>query len=335
MIQNVLFLVEKIIFICYEMMYNAIMIIDKEGSELNKMISDIMALAIAAGMAGFMPCTAQNTVPYTIEASAADVVSALSNPNATAETKSLYSFLCDTYGNNILSGQQESTWMGSEDYEFDIIKNASGKLPVIRGLDYMGDDFSGCNRRAKSWAAKGGIVTICWHCGSDFTGSHTESMETNLDWDKALTPGTTEYNNLIAGMDKGAKALLELQEAGVPVIWRPFHETDGGWFWWSKGGAENFKKLWRIMYDRYTNYWGLNNLIWICGYSGEVRDGWYPGDEYVDIIGADTYVDHTNSLADMYNKTAKVSNKPVCLHENEPIPDPDKLESDGGNGFGS
>ena len=133
----------------------------------------------------------------------------LSNPKASAQAQSLYSFLCDTYGKYVISGQQESTWMGSENYEFDIIKNASGKYPALRGLDYMGDDFSGCNRRAKSWYQQGGIVTICWHCGSDFSGSHTESMNTDLNWDKALTPGTNEYNNLIAGMDKGAAALKE------------------------------------------------------------------------------------------------------------------------------
>ena len=253
----------------------------------------------------------------------------LSNPNASAEAQSLYSFLCDTYGNYVISGQQESTWMGSEDYEFNIIKNASGKYPALRGLDYMGDDFSGCNRRAKSWYSKGGIVTICWHCGSDFSGSHTESMNTQLNWDKALTEGTPEYNALISGMDKGAKALSELKAAGVPVIWRPFHEFDGKWFWWGKGGAENFKKLWRIMYDRYTNYWGLDNLIWNLGYCGDVNSGWYPGDEYVDIIGADTYVNHTDSLLGMYQKTAQVADKPVCLHENGPIPDPEKLRADG------
>ncbi len=252
----------------------------------------------------------------------------LSNPNASAQAQSLYSFLCDTYGNYTLSGQQESTWMGSEDYEFEIIRNASGRLPAVRGLDYMGDDFAGCNRRAISWYKQGGIVTICWHCGSDFRGSHTESMETNLDWSKALTPGTNEYNNLIAGMDKGAKALLELKEAGVPVVWRPFHEFDGKWFWWGKGGPENFKKLWQIMYDRYTNYWGLDNLIWSLGYCGDVNSGWYPGDAYVDIIGADTYVNHTDSLVNMYQRTAQIAQKPVCLHENGPIPDPDKMAAD-------
>ncbi len=253
----------------------------------------------------------------------------LSNPNATQKTQSLYAFLCDTYGKKALAGQQESTWKGSENYEFNIIQNASGKLPVIRGLDYMGEDFSGCNRRAKAWAAKGGVVTICWHCGDDFKGSHRESLAATPNWSKLLTPGTSEYNALIAGMDKGAAALKELQEADVPVVWRPFHEFDGAWFWWGKGGAENFKKLWRLMYDRYTNEWGLNNLIWTLGYSGDVKAGWYPGDEYVDVIGADTYVNHTDSLVSMYQRAASVSNKPVCLHENGPIPDPEKMKADG------
>ncbi len=262
-------------------------------------------------------------------AAGTSVSAELANPKSTQKTQSLYAFLCDTYGKHVIAGQQESTWMGSDDYEFNIIKNASGKMPALRGLDYMGQDFAGCNRRAKAWAAKGGIVTICWHCGDDFKGSHTEAMNAAPDWSKILTPGTNEYNKLIAGMDQGAKALKELQDADVPVIWRPFHEFDGAWFWWGKGGAENFKKLWRLMYDRYTNEWGLNNLIWSLGYSGDVKDGWYPGDEYVDIIGADTYVNHTNSLVSMYQRTASVAQKPVCLHENGPIPDPEKMKADG------
>ncbi len=271
-----------------------------------------------------------DSLTVTERASGSESVSAkLSNPKATAEAQSLYAFLCDTYGKHVISGQQESTWMGSEDYEFNIIKNASGKVPALRGLDYMGQDFAGCNRRAKAWAQKGGIVTICWHCGDDFKGSHTEAMNANPDWSKILTPGTNEYNKLIAGMDQGAKALKELQDAGVPVIWRPFHEFDGAWFWWGKGGAENFKKLWRLMYDRYTNEFGLNNLIWSLGYCGDVKGGWYPGDEYVDIIGADTYVNHTNSLVSMYQRTADVAGKPVCLHENGAIPDPEKMKADG------
>ena len=248
---------------------------------------------------------------------------ALSNLKASENTKKLYSYLCETYGNAIISGQQESTWVSGEQYEFEYIYEATGKYPAIRGLDYMNDDFEGVNRRAIEWYEKGGIVSICWHCGADFSGSWDECKETDItDWEKALTEGTDEYKALIDGMDKGAKALKELQEKGIPVLWRPFHELDGDWFWWSRGGAENFKKLWALMYDRYTNYWGLDNLIWVLGYShkNEMYKEFYPGDEYVDIAGADSYDDGAHGdLFKAVKKTVK-SEKLVCFHECGTIP---------------
>ncbi len=269
--------------------------------------------------------------PETSVTSQSTAVLELSNKDAAEEAKELYDYICDTYRTGIISGQQESTWMGSEQYEFDYIYKATGKYPAIRGLDYMNDDFDGVNRRAEEWYNKGGIVTICWHCGSDFSGSWNECMKTEIsDWDKALTEGTEEYKKLIAGMDKGAKALSELRDKGIPVLWRPFHEFDGAWFWWGKGGANNFAKLWRIMYDRYTNYWELDNLIWVLGYSGNGRgyDKWYPGDEYVDIVGADSYNDGANGK--LYNKVTSVAGEsvPVCFHECGRIPTAEQLRKD-------
>lgn len=254
----------------------------------------------------------------------------LSNPNASAEAVKLYSYVCSVYGNQIISGQQESTWVDGEQYEFEYIYENTGKYPAIRGLDYMNDDFDGVNRRAVEWHEKGGIVTICWHCGSDFSGSWAESMNTEIvDWDKALTEGTAEYEKLIAGMDKGAKALLELKEKGIPVLWRPFHEADGQWFWWGKGGNRNFKKLWKLMYERYTEYWELDNLIWVLGLSerGEDYRKWYPGDRYVDIVGADSYIDGPNQ--NLYKKVKNVvgKNKPICFHECGKIPTVEELKS--------
>lgn len=253
----------------------------------------------------------------------------LSNPNASAEAQRLYNYICGVYGNGIISGQQESTWMGSDRYEFDYIYEKTDKYPAIRGLDYMNDDFSGVNRRAAEWHGRGGIVTICWHCGCDFDGSWDECMKTELkDWDKALTEGTPEYEKLVEGMDKAAKALKELKEQNIPVLWRPFHELDGGWFWWSKGGAEHFKEMWKIMYERYTDYWELDNLIWVFGYSGNGRGykSWYPGDEYVDIAGADSYSDGANG--DLYQKVVQVVGEemPVCFHECGRIPTPNQLK---------
>ncbi len=252
----------------------------------------------------------------------------LSNPNATKEAVKLYNYISSVYHNGIISAQQESTWKGSDQYEFEYIYDNTGKYPAIRGLDYMNDDFAGVNRRAKDWHDRGGIVTICWHCGCDFSGSWDESMKTEIkDWDKALTEGTTEYETLIKGMDKGAEALKELQEQNIPVLWRPFHELDGQWFWWGKGGEENFKKLWILMYDRYTNHHGLNNLIWVLGYSGNGKgyENWYPGDEYVDIAGADSYNDGANGR--LYENVKKIvpEDMPICFHECGRIPTVEQL----------
>ena len=247
-----------------------------------------------------------------------DTSPTLSNPNSNETTKNIYSYLCSLSGESVLTAQQESTWMGSPEYEMDYIFDASGKYPAMRGLDYMNDDFDGVNERAAGWWSKGGLVTICWHTGSDFSGAWNEAMNDEItDWDAVLTDGTPENEQILNGMDKAAKALLELQNEGVTVIWRPFHEFDGGWFWWGKGGAENFVKLWRLMYDRYTNYWKLDNLIWVLGYSHNGKDysDWYPGDDYCDILGADSY--DGGAQPKLYRKVNAVnkSDKPLCFHE--------------------
>ncbi|WEK54668.1 MAG: glycosyl hydrolase [Candidatus Cohnella colombiensis] len=253
----------------------------------------------------------------------------LKNPNATKEAKILYNYIRDIYGDYIISGQQESTWKGTPDFEINYIKDNTGRLPAIRGLDYINEDFSGVTQRAIAWWELGGIVSICWHWGTPPDGVGYESSKGKIDLEEALTEGSDLYNGMIAQMDRVAEELKVLQEAGVPVLWRPFHEFDGAWFWWGKGGGENFKKLWRLMYDRYTNVHGLNNLIWVLGYSGEVKDGWYPGDEYVDIAGADNYSEGTQ--LSKYDKVAAIvgTEMPIAYHENGPIPNPDDMIKDG------
>ena len=97
----------------------------------------------------------------------------LSNKNADEITKNVYAYICEVYGEQIISGQQESTWVDGSEYEMNYLQNATGKLPAMRGLDFMNDDFDGVVERAKDWWDKGGIVTICWHCGPDFSRRHT------------------------------------------------------------------------------------------------------------------------------------------------------------------
>ena len=252
----------------------------------------------------------------------------LSNPNADEATRKVYDYICENFGTYMLSCQQESTWMGSPDYEMDYIEQTTGKLPAVRGLDFMNADFKGVVERSKAWHEKGGLVTICWHTGINGKG-YNESKDDVPDFEKLLTAGTPENTAMLENWDKAANALAELRDAGIPVLWRPFHEFDGGWFWWGKDGGENFIKLWQMMYDRYTNEFGLTNLIWVLGYSGEVKDGWYPGDDYCDIIGSDTYDNSTHSRAWAKLQNVTDSGKPLAFHECGNVPPFEDFERDG------
>lgn len=255
----------------------------------------------------------------------------LSNENADETTKAVFSFICDAYGEKIISGQQESIWVDGPEYEMNYLLDTTGKLPAMRGFDFMNDDFDGVIERASQWWEKGGLVTICWHCGADFTKEYNACKGDEItDWDAVLTDGTPENEAFIKNMDNAGNALLELQKRGVTVLWRPFHEFDGAWFWWGKGGPENFKKLWIMMYNHFTNDLGLNNLIWVLGYShnGKMYHGkpgkWYVGDEYCDIVGADTYeVSENGAEKRLYKIVSKITkgNKPLIMHECGLIPE--------------
>lgn len=251
----------------------------------------------------------------------------LTDLSATVRTKHLYDFLLSLKGKGILSGQQECPCDKTHGDELAHIKECSGHLPAILGLDYIEHDYEGVNKRAREWFDRGGIVSICWHWGIPPYGVGYPSSQESVDMVELLTPGTPLYEGLLSNLDVVANALKELQDADIPVLFRPLHEFDGAWFWWGKGGSENFKKLWVMMYDRYTNYWGLDNLIWVLGYSGNGNGyaDWYPGDAYVDIAGADSYNDGSNAA--LYNKVKDVvgEERPICFHECGRIPTVDQL----------
>lgn len=251
----------------------------------------------------------------------------LSNATAIPAARTVYAYLQQIHGSACLTGQMESTWMGSPDYEMNFLEKHTGHLPAVRGLDFMNNDFQGVVDRAIAWWSKGGIPHICWHTGSDFASGYNESLSHDLDWERALTPGTEEYAALLAAMDRAVPYLQQLEDAGVPVLWRPFHELDGGWFWWSKGGSEAFVKLWQLMYSRYTDHWGLDNLIWTLGYSQNGGDmaAWYPGDAYVDVIGADSY--HGGAEGRLYAEVAAIApgGMPIVFHECGSIPTEEQM----------
>lgn len=260
----------------------------------------------------------------------------LSNPHPSLEAAALFDYLKDQYTQKTLTGQQESTWAtGGALHELNFIFNATGKVPAVLGLDYLNHLDStyvaGVTQRAADWyLTNNGIPTICWHWGSPSVGQGYDNSKKPFDIDKALTAGTTENTAMLKDLDIVAAELAKLRDQNVPILWRPFHEFTGTWFWWGMGGADRFKRLWIYMYNYYTVDKGLNNLVWVLGYTGEPSAAYYPGDAYIDIAAADTYITNHGSLKTLYDRVVAIvgTKRPIALHENGPIPDPDAVVTD-------
>lgn len=288
----------------------------------------------------------------------------LSNPNASDSTKRLYNYLCDQYGNHILSGQQE--YCGSHNYnlyadpdnyikdneqEFEYIQEKTGKMCAVRGIDFLNyrsnaswDDNAA--ERTIQWVNEyKGIATVVWHWsvpseeGSTDCNFYVESASANyttFSISRALEEGTWENEVLMADIAEIAKQLTKLKDADVPILWRPLHEAEGGWFWWGAEGPENCKKLYRLLYDQLTNVYGLDNLIWVwTGYAYSTSPDWYPGDDVVDIVGYDKYnaaggLPNLSSISSTFYSLVKSTDgkKMVTMSENDSIPSLENLLKD-------
>ena len=271
----------------------------------------------------------------------------LINPNADANAKALFSYLCESYGKYTLSGQVCND--GLNGAEFKAVYEATGKYPAICGLDMM--DYTPCRvakgahsnavETALDFHQHGGIVTFCWHWNApDKYMKPGDTPEGNPRWWGAFNTSNTDFDiaAVMDGRDPEGKALIDadiaeiakqlniLRDAGIPVLWRPLHEASGGWFWWGAKGAEAYKKLWYYLYDQLTNKYECTNLIWV--WNGQAAE-WYPGDDYVDIIGEDIYAGERSYGAQnaKFSELLEYSdrNKIIALTENGTVFDIDNI----------
>ena len=137
--------------------------------------------------------------------------------------------------------------------------------------------------------------------------------DTEFDAANATVEGTWENKVFTEDLKNAAAYLKLLRDADIPILWRPFHEAAGGWFWWGKD-AVSFKSLWIAMFN-YFKAEGLDNLIWVWTTEGNDAD-WYPGDQYVDIVGRDIYNKETADCVSEYTSIAgNYGNKIVSLSE--------------------
>ncbi len=256
----------------------------------------------------------------------------LVTPNPTDEAKRLYQFLFDNYNKKIISGVSEVT-------EADWLKANTGKSPALVGLDFL---F--CNRgynwydsntpfnQGKAWSAKNGIVNFHWHWRDPSRKTDAfYTSGTSFDVTKIFDETSAEYKAMMSDIDYVSGQLKRFQDAKIPVIWRPLHEAAGGWFWWGAKGPEACKKLWQVMFNRMVNVNGLHNLIWVWTHEPN-DDAWYPGDEYVDIVGRDIYKtgDHTSQILEFNDMTSRYGGKKIItISESGSYPDVDNLIADG------
>lgn len=268
-----------------------------------------------------------------------------SNPNACASAKRLLNYLSETAGKAIITGQHTQT---KPMEEIDYIRDNTGKEPLLRGFELLAyspninyDDASQeCltevyeNREtietALDWARKtNGIVTLTFHWFSPLGGYDKSFYSKNTDFDaeKVLIENTHERAAFYHDMDVIAHELRKFQKEDIPVLWRPFHEAEGDWFWWGAKGPVIASKLYCMMYEYYTNILHLDNLIWV--WNCPVKEA-YPGDEYVDIVSVDIYLtgyektDYHIQYEQLIKETSP--NKTAALAEVGYIPDINILE---------
>jgi mannan endo-1,4-beta-mannosidase len=269
------------------------------------------------------------------------------NKNAIPEVEKLLDYLAGIEGKGILTGQHTQTMKQEELAE---IEKITGKLPALCGFELLAyspnirrdtadeacltevDENAGTLEKAWEWVAKGGIVTFTWHWFSPLGGKDKSFYAENTDFDaeKAVKTGTEENAALCRDMDAMAKLLKPFCEKRIPILWRPFHESEGEWFWWGAKGPAAARELYHFMYHYFTEKHELNNLIWV--WNSPLAEG-YVGDAYCDIISQDIYSEaHVHrDYAKEYCELKAIPSEPkgVALAENGILPAPEALVQSG------
>ena len=263
------------------------------------------------------------------------------DPQASPRVAELLLRLVETSGSATLPGVQGAA-------DLDYARRKLGVEPIVVSEDLMDYSPSRIERGTKpretdrllAHAQDGFVVSALWHWNAprglepDVAG--TPGAKSKKPWFRGFyTDATTfdvaaaladeqgdDHRLLLRDIDAIAVQLRRLADADVPVLWRPLHEAEGGWFWWGAKGPEPFKALWRLVYERLTRHHGLHNLVWV--FTGSAAPEWYPGDDMVDVVGLDAYpADGRDPLAADWAalRAAYGDRKPLALTEFGGVPD--------------
>lgn len=251
----------------------------------------------------------------------------LSDANAGISATALYAYLMALRENNqVLFGHENdiNKMVSSSAQEGDV-KEITGSISGVYGIDSLAltgaelgiSDAEEALKQAvaysKQAAGQGAIITLSTHMpnftnekikvnadGSyDFTAcDFSEAKDTSNNCAEQILPGGAYNDRFTAYLDIIAEYANALQEDNIPVLFRPYHENTGSWFWWgSSTGVETYKSLWRYTQE-YLQSKGVHNMIYVYSPNGPVTGAEeyltrYPGDEYVDVLAFDYYDDYS------------------------------------------
>jgi mannan endo-1,4-beta-mannosidase len=275
------------------------------------------------------------------------------NPDASPEARALLKTLCGLSGKGILTGQHN--FPNDLSKHSEKVNEMVAKYPALWGSDFGfldGEDKDSIAHRdlmieeAKKQAAAGSIITLCWHMlrptedepgkagengrpSPSWRGS-VQARLTDGQWLELITSDSPLHQRWEKYMDTAAKYLKQLQDARVPVLWRPMHENNGSFFWWGgRPGTYGTQQLYRELYNRMVNVHHLNNLIWVWNQNGPAPGGefysFFPGTQYVDVVSYDNY----RELSDRYyHEILTIADgRPIALGELGSPPSAEVLES--------
>lgn len=227
------------------------------------------------------------------------------NPKATPAARAVLEFIAglEQRGEGrILSGQFTGFEGQQGSHLPAAIAKATGQWPAMVGVDYA--DFAHNtishkrqNKVALDYWRNGGLVTVSAHLWNPSrTDPNTFGLrDKGIKLDELLQTGSPVNKAWMRQLDQVADGLEALRKKGVVVLWRPFHEMNGGWFWWGAQEPAAFRRVWRHMFEYFSKDRGLDNLLWVFSPNhGDNAADYYPGDDLVDMAGLDAYTDHVN-----------------------------------------
>lgn len=237
----------------------------------------------------------------------------LIDKKATPQTQALFSNLIRISEQGILFGHQETDaygvgWTGIPGKSD--VKEVCGALPAVHGWDIGreetdknvdGIEFVKIRQWIKETYDRGGVTAISWHVDNPTTLGNAWDTVASV---RHILPGGKDHQKFVKRLDHIASFLSSLKSGStyIPVIFRPYHEHNGNWFWWGKGHCTEteYIQLWRFTVEYLKNEKNLHHLIYSFSPDrgrfnmDDVRASYlyaYPGDDYVDLLGYDNYMD--------------------------------------------